>query len=37
MSAAQAAKFSNELLSFIDAWKSKPGNLIMILHRVQEE
>ena len=37
MSAAQAAKFSKELLSFIDAWKSKPGNLIMILHRVQEE
>ena len=36
-SAAQAAKFSKELLSFIDAWKSKPGNLIMILHRVQEE
>ncbi|NLK46448.1 MAG: NAD(P)H-dependent oxidoreductase subunit E [Treponema sp.] len=37
MSSAQAAKFSNELLAFIDAWKSKPGNLIMILHRVQEE
>ena len=37
MSAAQAAKFSNELLSFIDEWKSKPGNLIMILHKVQEE
>lgn len=25
-----------ELQSFIDEWKDKPGNLIMILHRVQE-
>jgi len=30
-------KFSNELISFIDDWKNQPGNLIMILHRVQEE
>ena len=29
--------FSNELNAFIDEWKLKPGNLIMILHRVQEE
>lgn len=29
--------FSPELRQFIDDWKSKKGNLIMILHRVQEE
>ncbi|AGT43412.1 complex I 24 kDa subunit family protein [Treponema pedis] len=31
------ACFSDELNSFIDSWKEKPGNLIMILHKVQEE
>lgn len=31
------AGFSKELYDFIDNWKEKPGNLIMILHRVQEE
>jgi len=31
------AGFSKELLAFIDEWKEKPGNLIMILHKVQEE
>jgi NADH-quinone oxidoreductase subunit E len=25
-----------ELISFIKEWKDKPGNLIMVLHRVQE-
>ena len=25
------------LLSFIEEWKEKPGNLIMVLHKVQEE
>ncbi|MDR3312180.1 MAG: NAD(P)H-dependent oxidoreductase subunit E [Spirochaetaceae bacterium] len=29
--------FSDELNSFIDEWEKKPGNLIMILHKVQEE
>ena len=29
--------FSDELIAFIGEWKKKPGNLIMILHRVQEE
>jgi NADH-quinone oxidoreductase subunit E len=29
--------FSQELLDHIEAWKEKPGNLIMILHKVQEE
>ena len=28
---------SAELLSFIEKWRDKPGNLIMILHRVQQE
>jgi NADH-quinone oxidoreductase subunit E len=39
MSAAsvQEIVFSDELLSFISEWKNKPGNLIMVLHRVQEE
>jgi NADH-quinone oxidoreductase subunit E len=30
-------KFSEGLLAFINEWKHKPGNLIMVLHRVQEE
>jgi NADH-quinone oxidoreductase subunit E len=34
---ATACEFSKELNTFIDEWKPKPGNLIMILHRVQEE
>ncbi len=34
---ATACEFSKELNAFIDEWKSKPGNLIMILHKVQEE
>lgn len=34
---ATACGFSKELNAFIEEWKTKPGNLIMILHRVQEE
>ena len=30
-------EFSQELIDFIESWKLKPGNLIMILHKVQEE
>jgi len=30
-------EFSSSLLQFIEDWKDKPGNLIMILHRVQQE
>lgn len=26
-----------EIEAFIEKWRSKPGNLIMVLHRVQEE
>lgn len=29
--------FSEELSAFVDTWKNKPGNLIMVLHKVQEE
>jgi NADH-quinone oxidoreductase subunit E len=31
------AGFSKELEAFINEWKDKPGNLIMVLHKVQEE
>ena len=34
---ATACEFSKELHAFIEEWKTKPGSLIMILHRVQEE
>ncbi len=37
MADLQNAGFSKELEAFIDEWKTKPGNLIMILHKVQEE
>lgn len=37
MSAKKEVKFSKELVAFINTWKEKPGNLIMILHKVQEE
>jgi NADH-quinone oxidoreductase subunit E len=30
-------EFSKELSAFIDEWKAKPGSLIMMLHRIQEE
>jgi len=30
-------KFSPKLMAFIEEWKRKPGNLIMVLHKVQEE
>ena len=30
-------QFSKELIAFIDEWKDKPGSLIMMLHRIQEE
>ncbi len=32
-----SVKFSQELEAFIDEWKQKDGNLIMVLHRVQED
>jgi NADH-quinone oxidoreductase subunit E len=30
-------EFSKELTAYIDEWKAKPGSLIMMLHRIQEE
>ncbi len=30
-------EFSKELTDFIGEWKDKPGSLIMMLHRIQEE
>jgi NADH-quinone oxidoreductase subunit E len=30
-------EFSAELVGFIEEWKKKPGSLIMMLHRIQEE
>lgn len=33
---APASKLSHELKEFIASWKDKPGNLIMVLHRVQQ-
>ena len=37
MASVTNAGFSKELEAFIEEWKNKPGNLIMILHKVQEE
>ncbi len=37
MAKADNAVLSAGLVSFIKEWKNKPGNLIMILHHVQEE
>ena len=37
MAKAGKAGFSKDLYDFIKVWKDKPGNLIMILHHVQEE
>jgi len=30
-------KLSESILEFVEEWRDRPGNLIMILHRVQEE
>lgn len=34
---AEGIEFSPELEQYIDEWKHRPGNLIMVLHRVQSE
>ena len=34
--AAPAMQMPPELLDYINEWKTRPGNLIMVLHRVQE-
>ncbi|MGH0053103.1 MAG: NAD(P)H-dependent oxidoreductase subunit E [Sphaerochaetaceae bacterium] len=37
MSDNNEVTFSPELVAFIKEWKTKPGNLIMVLHKVQQE
>lgn len=37
MSEKSEVKFSPALVEYINSWKDKPGNLVMVLHRVQEE
>lgn len=37
MSVTNLAEFSPSLMQFITDWKDKPGNLVMVLHKVQEE
>ena len=37
MQAETKTELSPALLAFIREWKDKPGNLIMVLHRVQQE
>jgi len=37
MSDINEVTFSPELVAFIKKWKTKQGNLIMVLHRVQQE
>ena len=34
---AEERMLTPEIDAFIEKWKEKPGNLIMVLHRVQEE
>jgi NADH-quinone oxidoreductase subunit E len=34
--AGESLDFPQDLTSFIDEWKEKPGSLIMILHKTQE-
>ncbi len=34
--AEQVESLTQELIDFIAEWKDKPGNLIMVLHRVQQ-
>jgi NADH-quinone oxidoreductase subunit E len=33
----EEVKLTDELTRFIGEWRDKPGNLIMVLHKVQEE
>ena len=37
MPATTETTLSQGILDFIEKWRERPGNLIMILHRVQEE
>ncbi len=33
---AQKTELPKELIDFVDLWRAKPGNLIMILHKMQQ-
>ena len=33
---AEAVRLPDELLEFVEEWREKPGNLIMVLHKMQE-
>jgi len=35
--AAKVVVLSDSLKAFIDEWRERPGNLIMILHKIQQE
>ncbi len=37
MAEVKELPMSEELIAFIKEWKQKPGNLIMVLHKLQEE
>lgn len=37
MTALCEEKVTDALAAFVDEWKNKPGNLIMVLHKAQEE
>ncbi len=34
--ATESVQLPEELLAFVEEWRDKPGNLIMILHRMQQ-
>ncbi len=34
---SETVEFSPDLRSFIEEWKGQPGNLIMVLHKTQQE
>jgi len=34
--AVETVRLPDELLSFVEEWKDKPGNLIMVLHKMQQ-
>lgn len=37
MQTTEEYKITDALAAFVDEWRDKPGNLIMVLHRTQEE
>jgi NADH-quinone oxidoreductase subunit E len=37
MQTTEEYKVTDALIAFVDEWRDKPGNLIMVLHKTQEE